>query len=169
MVRATLALFFTVAAGLISPASAQVVGSTRHRPMPSLSTTKELLDSRTVFDLECSPAPCVLSNLQVSTDRTNSPLIAVSPIDPAHLLAGADDPEDCFGAAAFASGDGGSTWNSTCMNGIAGAGDPTLVYGRKSEYVAVRVASRTMPWSTFNPPVTMGQPGALSHRWLDHC
>jgi hypothetical protein len=139
MVRATLVVFFTVATGLLlllSPVSAQVVGSGRHHSMLDATRAKQPLASPSVFDLECSPAPCVLPNTLVSSDWTNTPVIAVSPIDPAHLLAGAEDLVDCFGAAAFASGDGGSTWNSTCLNSVAAAGDPTLIYGRKSEYVA---------------------------------
>jgi Neuraminidase (sialidase) len=89
-----------------------------------------------VSDLGCSPTPCVLPNIQISAGEANGTVIAASPSNPARLLAGAFDQNDCFGAAAFSSGNGGSTWKSNCLRGLALSGDPTVAYGRRLEYFA---------------------------------
>jgi hypothetical protein len=139
MIRTILAVFFfplVVGPQLwLSLASAQVVGSSSYDPLPGFSRGREPLTLGAVFDIGCSPVPCVLPEVQVSAGQTNSTVIAASPSNPAHLLASGYDFNDCFGAAAFASADGGSTWSSTCMGGLASAGDPSLAYGRRREYV----------------------------------
>jgi hypothetical protein len=133
MVRTILALVISSLPWL-PLASAQVVVGNQHDPLPHLSRSRDPLGVGAVLDLGCSPVPCVLPNAQVSADPTNSTVIAASPSHPAHLLAGAYDQSECFEAGAFASGNGGSSWNLTCVR-LAASGDPALAYGRRLEYM----------------------------------
>src|ERR1022692_672593 len=85
-------------------------------------------------DINCSPAPCVLPNVQASgigTAPANETPIAVNPRNAKQLLTGAND-YNCPNIQGFyTSGDGGSTWTRTCMGNLspgAGDGDPGVGY-----------------------------------------
>ncbi len=79
--------------------------------------------------LTCSPAPCVLPNVQASEggQPVNEDPIATNPTNNKNLLTGGND-YNCGSLQGFyASSDGGTTWNHTCMNTLSGAsgdGDP---------------------------------------------
>ncbi|MEO8973677.1 MAG: sialidase family protein, partial [Ktedonobacteraceae bacterium] len=79
--------------------------------------------------LKCSPAPCVLPNVQASGggQPVNEDPIATNPTNHKNLLTGGND-YNCGSLQGFyASLDGGTTWNHTCMNTLSGAsgdGDP---------------------------------------------
>jgi hypothetical protein len=141
MIRAILAFVSLqlIAGSLLWPAvaSAQVAGSHSHHPWLVSSSGsgsgEEPLPARTISDLTCTPAPCVLPNVQVSADLINGPLVAVSPSNSSEVLAVAFD-ENCNGTGAYASANGGSTWNTTCLDDLASVGSPSLAYGREAEY-----------------------------------
>jgi len=85
--------------------------------------------------LSCSPAPCVLPNVQASEGGlpVNEDPIAVNPVNSKQLLTGGNDYNCPSLQGFFASGDGGSTWSHTCMNslpGYGGDGDPGVAYDR---------------------------------------
>ena len=79
--------------------------------------------------LTCSPAPCALPNVQASEggQPVNEDPIATNPTNNKNLLTGGND-YNCNSLQGFyASLDGGTTWNHTCMNllpGASGDGDP---------------------------------------------
>jgi hypothetical protein len=80
----------------------------------------------------CSPAPCVLPNVNVfpSSAPVNEVPMAVNPKNKKQLLTGSND-YNCGTVLGFdASNDGGATWNHTCFNTITGAGDgdPGVAY-----------------------------------------
>ena len=93
--------------------------------------------------LTCSPAPCVLPNVKASTsgaNPVNEDPIVVNSKNPMQLLTGGND-YNCTaspsGVAAgfYASSNGGTTWNHTCLGfltGKAGAGDPGVGYDTKN-------------------------------------
>lgn len=85
------------------------------------------------FVLSCTPTPCVIPNVQASTGGrpVNETPIAVDPSQPNHLLTGGNDYNCSSLQGFFASSNGGSTWNHTCMNLISGGsgdGDPGVAY-----------------------------------------
>ena len=100
--------------------------------------------------LTCSPAPCVLPNVQASEGGpglffpVNETPITANPRNAMQLLTGGYDfncAADLFGlsggisAGFYASSDGGSTWNHTCLGnltGYFGAGGPALGYDRNN-------------------------------------
>lgn len=141
MVRAILSLVsLQLIAGLLlwtGVAPAQVAGSNSHRPLLVSSSGsgsgEDALPTGTISDLSCTPAPCVLINVQISADLINGPLIAVSPTSSNNVLAVAYDA-NCTAADAYASANGGSTWKATCLSGLASAGNASLAYGRQAEY-----------------------------------
>jgi len=85
-------------------------------------------------NLNCSPAPCVLPNVQASgigTSPANETPVAVNPKNPKQLLTGSND-YNCPNIQGFyTSNDGGTTWTRTCMGNLspgAGDGDPGVGY-----------------------------------------
>ena len=111
----------------------------------------------------CAPGPCLLPSSPVSADEAKSPLVASNPRSPMQLLAVATDytcTEFSF-VGIYASQDGGTTWNLTCVQSF-GTGDAALAYGVRAAYVAyaqsgvggsVRVESSTDGGETWGPPV----------------
>ena len=93
--------------------------------------------------ISCSPAPCVLPPMQASEggfEVADAP-IAADPLNPTHLLLGSMDFNCEFGLGFFASPDGGSTWNRTCLTQGIGlnqpSGEPMVGYDRKGiAYIA---------------------------------
>ncbi|HEV2176620.1 MAG TPA: sialidase family protein [Terriglobia bacterium] len=85
--------------------------------------------------LTCSPAPCALPNVQASEGGSvvDETPIAASPTNSSRVLTGGNDYNCANIQGFFASSDGGSTWNHTCLNSIAGdfgEGDPGVGYDR---------------------------------------
>src|SRR5579863_2544418 len=86
--------------------------------------------------LKCSPAPCALPNVQASEggQPVNEDPIATNPTNNKNLLTGGND-YNCGSLQGFyASSDGGTTWNHTCMNTLSGAsgdGDPGVGFDSK--------------------------------------
>ena len=85
------------------------------------------------FVLTCSPAPCTTPNNQASEGGSpvNETPIAVDPNNKKHLLSGGNDYNCPNVQGFFASSNGGTTWNHTCMaavSGGAGEGDPAVGY-----------------------------------------
>jgi hypothetical protein len=131
-IRATAILFFSAASLLLGHASAQTRGTVRLGP------------------ITCSPAPCVLPPTQASEGGffVNSPAIVANPLNPEHLLLGANDdncPQGLGLLAAYTSNDGGSSWSSPfCMPDIneglvlyLPANDATVAFDRNGTgYVA---------------------------------
>jgi hypothetical protein len=90
-------------------------------------------------NLTCTPAPCVLPNVQASggngSSIANEDPIAVNPKNGQDLLTGAND-YNCGSLQGFySSSNGGTTWKSTCMNTLGGNsygdGDPGVGYDLK--------------------------------------
>src|SRR6266581_4254684 len=84
--------------------------------------------------LTCLPTPCALPNVQASEggQPVNEDPIAANPSNAQQQLTGGND-FNCNSLLGFyASGDGGSSWNRTCMNTLAsfpiGCGDPGVGY-----------------------------------------
>ncbi len=85
--------------------------------------------------LSCTPLPCVLPNIQASTGTNiaNEDPIAVNPRNAQQLLTGANDYNCPTYQGFYASSDGGSTWNHTCLPSLpggSGLGDPMVGYDR---------------------------------------
>jgi len=96
--------------------------------LPSSITAPSLLPA-----LTCTPLPCVLPNVQASTGTNiaNEDPIAANPLNPLQLLTGANDYNCPTIQGFYASSDGGSTWNHTCLPAFAGGsglGDPIVGY-----------------------------------------
>src|SRR4029077_5830034 len=73
--------------------------------------------------LTCSPVPFPTPNVQASEgtrNPDNETPIASNPMQPRHLLTGANDYNCGSLQGFFASNDGGTTWNHTCMNLLSG-------------------------------------------------
>jgi hypothetical protein len=73
----------------------------------------------------CSPAPCVLPNVNVfpTTSPVNEVPMAVNHKNIKQLLTGSND-YSCSTVLGFdTSNDGGATWNHTCFNTVSGSGD----------------------------------------------
>jgi Neuraminidase (sialidase) len=87
-------------------------------------------------DLTCSPAPCVLPNVNASgsTNVADETPVVVNQKNSKQILTGAND-YNCSNIQGFyASTDGGTTWNRTCLNalsGDSGDGDPVVGYDLK--------------------------------------
>lgn len=86
----------------------------------------------TIFNI-CSPAPCTLANVQASEGGSpvNETPIAVNPNHSNRLLTGGNDYNCPSIQGFYATRDGGSTWNHTCMKTLAGTGgdgDPGVAY-----------------------------------------
>ena len=83
----------------------------------------------------CSPAPCVLPNVQISpppntTPRNGTPIV-VKPGSTKIMLAGANDYACDSVTGFFTTTDGGSTWTEQCLGiapGYIGAGDPGVAF-----------------------------------------
>jgi len=95
-----------------------------------------------VANVTCSPAPCVLPNVNVSESAVlaNETPVIVSPTNPSWILSGANDYACPNVQGFYASSDGGSTWTRTCMNnlsGMSGEGDPGVGYDlRGNAYIS---------------------------------
>jgi len=96
-----------------------------------------------VPDVSCSPAPCVLPNVNIfpSTAPQNETPVVVNLKNHRQLLAGANDSNCANLQGFYNSSDGGTTWSHFCMANIAsiglGAGDPAVGYDLKgSAYIA---------------------------------
>jgi hypothetical protein len=141
---------------VVTPASAQ----TRQHPLENLPYSGGVLAARAivagrltpgigVYDLPvpppltCSPAPCVLPNQKASTSGANivnEDPIVVNLKNAKQLLTGGNDYNCTAGpsgvaAGFYASSNGGTTWNHTCLGflaGKAGAGDPGVGYDLKN-------------------------------------
>src|SRR5438128_4883636 len=84
--------------------------------------------------LTCSPTPCALPNVQASEGGkpVDEDPIAANPSNAQDLLTGGNDFNCSSVLGFYASADGGSTWNRTCMNTPkgepVGCGDPGVGY-----------------------------------------
>ncbi len=82
----------------------------------------------------CSPTPCALPNVQASEGGkpVDEDPIAANPSNAADLLTGGNDFNCSSLLGFYASANGGSTWNRTCMNtpkgDPVGCGDPGVGY-----------------------------------------
>ena len=85
----------------------------------------------------CTPAPCVLPNLNIqpSSNPVNETPVVVNPKNRKQLLAGANDYNCPNTQGFYNSNDGGTTWSHFCMQNISsigpGAGDPGVGYDLK--------------------------------------
>jgi hypothetical protein len=99
--------------------------------------------------LTCTPVPCVLPNVQASggVNIANEDPIVANPVNAKQLLTGANDYNCSTTLQGFyASNDGGSTWNHTCLPVISGGfgdGDPTVGYDRLGNAFAGGIQSGT--------------------------
>jgi hypothetical protein len=69
-------------------------------------------------DLTCSPAPCRLPNVKVSSGNKVSetaPNLAINPQNPSEMIVGETDTSCTSWGAAYHSSDGGMTWAKTCF------------------------------------------------------
>ena len=128
-------VFVLALGGAITMGTAHAQSATRNRS--------------SVEALTCSPAPCVLPPTQVSEGGAlvNTPSIAADPLNPGHLVLGANDgncPLNTGSLAAYTSSDGGSAWGPPfCMPNINDGPlfhssiDPSVAYDRNGvAYVA---------------------------------
>jgi hypothetical protein len=116
-------------AGKLQPSS----HGTGFTPLPQLPT--------------CSPTPCALPNVQASVGKkpVNEDPIAANPANAQDLLTGGND-FNCNSLMGFyASSNGGSSWNHTCMNIPAGdtygCGDPGVGYDLSGAAFITGIAS----------------------------
>jgi hypothetical protein len=142
--------------------------------------------------LNCTPAPCVLPDVQASggngkSKPVNDTAIAADPADGLHILPGATDYNCKTTLAGFyPSSNGGSTWKHTCMNFLfeaGGAGDPSVGYDLNGNAYITEIATGTIPdgfdivfeksqyngakWSTPKIAVHNAFPGGLTDKdWL---
>lgn len=103
-------------------------------------------------NLTCSPAPCVLPNAQASGNGgsvVNEVPITANPINAQQLLTGGND-FNCGSIQGFyASSDGGTTWNHTCLGnlpGSGGCGDPAVGYDLHGTAFITGVDCGSTPW-----------------------
>jgi hypothetical protein len=95
----------------------------------------------------CSPTPCALPNVQASEGGrpVNEDPIAANPANAGDLLTGGNDYNCSSLLGFFTSGNGGSTWNHTCMNLPAsfpvGCGDPGVGYDLSGAAFITGIAS----------------------------
>jgi hypothetical protein len=83
--------------------------------------------------LSCSPVPCVLPNVQISSGPApvNTNPIAANPRNSSQLLSGGNDSNCASLQGFYASSDGGSTWVRNCLTSLpnqTGNGNPILGY-----------------------------------------
>ncbi len=84
--------------------------------------------------LSCTPAPCVLPNVQASaagSNPANEDPIATDPTNNKNLLSGANDYSCGSLQGFYSSSNAGTSWTHTCMNllsGASGDGDPGVGY-----------------------------------------
>jgi hypothetical protein len=95
----------------------------------------------------CSPTPCALPNVQASEGGkpVNEDPIAANPSNAQELLTGGNDYNCSSLLGFFASSNGGSTWNHTCMNTPTafpvGCGDPGVGYDLSGAAYITGIAS----------------------------
>ncbi len=95
----------------------------------------------------CSPTPCALPDVQASEGGkpVNEDPIAANPSNAQELLTGGNDYNCSSLLGFFASANGGSTWNHTCMNTPAadpfGCGDPGVGYDLSGAAYITGIAS----------------------------
>jgi hypothetical protein len=136
--------------------------------------------------LTCTPAPCALPNVQVSSrgHPVSEPPLAVNPLNPKELLMGGMDYNCRQSLQSFwTSSDGGSTWAGGCASVVkstTGEGDPVVGYdlngtawrggldvlrSGQSEIVVSSSSDNGNTWST--PTVAVDLPNLLSDKpWL---
>ncbi|HET9342400.1 MAG TPA: sialidase family protein [Candidatus Eremiobacteraceae bacterium] len=83
--------------------------------------------------LTCTPTPCTVPNVQASEggQPVNETPLAANPVNRRQMLSGGNDYNCPTTQGFFASHDGGSTWNHTCLGNVAGGfgvGDPIVGY-----------------------------------------
>jgi hypothetical protein len=129
--------------------------------------------------LSCSPAPCILPNVQASGggQPVNEDPVAVNLKNPNQVLTGGND-YNCPNIQGFySSNDGGSTWTRTCLPGSNGEGDPIVGYDLKNVAYAggvqgsdVVLSSSTNNGQSWSTPVVVTTPllGSLADKpWLE--
>jgi len=154
------------------------------------SGTMALPNSLPTFSIQqslaCTPLPCVLPNVQASTGTNiaNEDPIAANPRNPLQLLTGANDYNCPTYQGFYASGDGGSTWNHTCLPALpggSGLGDPMVGYDRLNNTFAggigvgspgqVIVVSKSIDnGTTWGVPVVAAVPllgGSTDKGWME--
>src|SRR5712691_6099029 len=95
----------------------------------------------------CSPTPCALPNVQASEGGkpVDEDPIAANPTNTQDLLTGGNDFNCSSLLGFYASADGGSTWNRTCMNTPKGepfgCGDPGVGYDLSGAAYITGIAS----------------------------
>jgi len=137
--------------------------------------------------LTCSPIPCVLPNVQASagTNIANEDPIAANPRNALQLLTGANDYSCPTYQGFYASGDGGTTWNHTCLPALpggSGLGDPMVGYDRLGNTFAggigvgspgqvIVVSKSTNNGGTWGKPVVAAVPtlsgGTTDKGWME--
>jgi hypothetical protein len=138
-------------------------------------------------NLTCTPAPCVLPNVQASggVNIADEDPIAVNPKNALQLLTGANDYSCANFQGFYASSDGGATWTRTCLTTIAGGsglGDPMVGYDRLGNTFAggiqsgspgqvIVVARSKNNGTTWSPPVvaavTTFSGGVTDKGWME--
>src|SRR5579859_328498 len=154
------------------------------------SGTMALPNSLPMFSIQqslaCTPLPCVLPNVQASTGTNiaNEDPIAANPRNPLQLLTGDNDYNCPTYQGFYASGDGGSTWNHTCLPALpggSGLGDPMVGYDRLNNTFAggigvgspgqVIVVSKSIDnGTTWGTPVVAAVPilgGSTDKGWME--
>ncbi len=137
--------------------------------------------------LTCSPLPCVLPNVQASAgvNIANEDPIAASPLNLTQLLTGANDYSCPTFQGFYASSNGGTSWNHTCLPAIkggSGLGDPMVGYDRLGNTFAggiqsgspgqvIVVSKSTNNGTTWGTPVVAAVPtltgGTTDKGWLE--
>jgi hypothetical protein len=72
----------------------------------------------TSADLTCSPAPCRLPNMKVTSGikvTETAPNLAINPQNSSQMVLGETDTSCASWGAAYHTGDGGMTWTKTCL------------------------------------------------------
>lgn len=72
-------------------------------------------------DLTCSPAPCRLPNVKVTSGNKvteTAPNLAINPQDSSQMVLGVTDASCTSWGAAYRSSDGGTTWAKTCFPSV---------------------------------------------------
>jgi hypothetical protein len=158
LVRLLVTVLVVLLVGALSalPARARDAGATSHAsaqsPLPRSPLSGSVLVARAIHAGKlqpsshgtgltplpqlptCSPTPCALPNVQASMGKkpVNEDPIAANPANAQDLLTGGNDFNCDSLMGFFASANGGSTWNHTCMNTPAadpfGFGDPGVGY-----------------------------------------
>lgn len=69
-------------------------------------------------DLTCSPAPCRLPNVKITSGtkiNATAPNLAIDPQNPSRMILGETDESCTSWGAAYHTSDGGMTWTKTCL------------------------------------------------------